>query len=127
MARVGGYTRPAPPPHPGPREGAMTNRRRAGEDRPDPPDRAGAPTRDGESRFASLARHAADMVSVVDADGIIRFANPATERQLGYRPEEVVGTRVERWLHPDDVAPMRAALARRAARPARPPAPIALR
>jgi diguanylate cyclase (GGDEF)-like protein/PAS domain S-box-containing protein len=48
--------------------------------------------RQSEARFRALVQHAADMMSVLDADGIQTYASPAYERILGYRPDELVGT-----------------------------------
>jgi PAS domain S-box-containing protein len=95
----------------------------AGDGRVDPRHAAEAALRANEARFQFLLPYTSDLITVVDAGGVIRYTNPAAERQLGYRPEDVVGTRAEDWLHPDDIERMRAALALRVAEPARPPAP----
>ena len=42
-------------------------------------------------RFEALARTATDAILVVDADGVVRYANPAVERVFGYDPEAVEG------------------------------------
>jgi len=47
--------------------------------------------RQSEARFRALVQHAADMMSVLDADGRQTYASPAYERILGYRPDELVG------------------------------------
>jgi len=59
----------------------------------------------------ALIEHASDMITLIDAAGTILYASPAIERVLGYTPEEVIGTSILALLHPDDVAPARAALA----------------
>ncbi len=59
----------------------------------------------------ALVKHASDMITLIDAAGTILYASPAIERVLGYTPEEVIGTSILALLHPDDVAPARAALA----------------
>ena len=51
------------------------------------------------------------MITLIDAEGTIVYVSPAIERVLGYTPEEVTGTSILALLHPDDVAPARAALA----------------
>lgn len=48
--------------------------------------------RHSEARFRALVQHAADMMSVLDADGMQTYASPAYERILGYRPDELIGT-----------------------------------
>ena len=44
-----------------------------------------------EDRYASLIANASDVIMIVAADGIVRFASPAIERTLGLRPEEITG------------------------------------
>lgn len=60
--------------------------------------------RRSEERFRSLVQNASDLVTVVDADTTITYQSPSIQRLLGYRPEEVVGTRLSDLLHGDDVA-----------------------
>jgi len=64
----------------------------------------------GAERFQALIEHSVDLIVVTDADSVIRYANPAVERVLGRRPEELVGTTVVSWLHPDDVPALAAAI-----------------
>jgi PAS domain S-box-containing protein len=45
-----------------------------------------------------------DLFSVCDADGILKAVNPAWSDLLDYREDEVVGTRIEAWIHPEDRA-----------------------
>jgi PAS domain S-box-containing protein len=44
-----------------------------------------------------------EMVVVCDIAGTILFANHATERVLGYRPHELVGTNAWGYVHPEDL------------------------
>jgi diguanylate cyclase (GGDEF)-like protein/PAS domain S-box-containing protein len=53
--------------------------------------------RTSEARFGSLVKHSSDLITVVDADGLVVYQSPSIERVLGYTPEEVTGTRFE-WL-----------------------------
>ncbi len=55
-----------------------------------------------EARFASLVQHASDLITVVGADATITYQSPSSERVLGYRPEELVGTRFDRLVATDD-------------------------
>ncbi len=57
-----------------------------------------------EEGFRSLVQNASDIIAVVDAEGILRYASPSLELVLGYRPEDLVGTRIGALAHPDDVA-----------------------
>jgi len=63
-----------------------------------------------DDHFHALVEHASDMIALIDAEGTIVYESPAIERVLGYTPEEVIGTPIIALLHPDDVAPARAAL-----------------
>lgn len=45
-----------------------------------------------------------DAVCVVDADGVLRFANAAFDRLLGLRPGEMIGRALFELVHPDDRA-----------------------
>jgi len=53
----------------------------------------------------------ADFIRIVDADGIIRYANPAHERLLGFPAAGLVGQSAFTLMHPDDVPGMRVLLA----------------
>ncbi|WP_370435575.1 PAS domain-containing protein [Microvirga sp. TS319] len=46
-----------------------------------------------------------DLFSVCDADGFLKAVNPAWTDLLGYGEGEVVGTRFETWIHPEDRTP----------------------
>lgn len=52
---------------------------------------------------ASILRHVRDIVSVVDADGVVRFVNGVTPRH-GHDPEQSVGVEALSFVHPDDRA-----------------------
>ncbi len=58
--------------------------------------------RRNEERFGSLVRNASDVVSVLDADGTIRYQSPAVERLLGHSPEEMIGKNSFDFVHPED-------------------------
>ena len=45
----------------------------------------------GRGLAASILRHVRDIISVVDADGIVRYVNDATTRTLGVEPESARG------------------------------------
>lgn len=72
---------------------------------------AEAALRRSEAHFRSLIENALDMITVLDADGGILFASPSVRRTLGYEPEELLGTRVFDFVHPDDADRMRRGLA----------------
>src|SRR5215210_994305 len=84
-----------------------------GPDRKNPPDAhaldADQPTRaDGASeeseRWLRVAvENCSDMVMIFEADATIRYASPAVERVLGYRPEDLVGAIELDFVHPEDL------------------------
>lgn len=47
-----------------------------------------------DSRFEALAESAADAIFTIDGNSTILFANAASERVFGYRPDELVGKRL---------------------------------
>ena len=60
-----------------------------------------------------------DIVSIIDADGVIRFSSPSVERLLGYLPEKVVvGHEVFGMIRPADVAKVVEAFRRSVENPA---------
>lgn len=67
--------------------------------------------RESAERFQAIAEQAFDMILVTDANSVIEYVNPAVGPVLGRRPEELVGTAVASWLHPDDIATLDAAIA----------------
>jgi len=59
----------------------------------------------------ALIENSNEAVLMVNADGTIRFATPASARLLGYTPEERVGHSGFELVHPDDLERTRAAFA----------------
>ncbi len=53
-------------------------------------------------RLGELVNFSVDAIVLVNADGIITWANPATEDVLGYRAEDVVGMHVRDLVEPVD-------------------------
>jgi PAS domain S-box-containing protein len=66
----------------------------------------------GEQRFRALIENLADVVTILEADGSVRYVNPSVQRVLGYRPDDRDGANVFRLIHPADVDQARAAFAR---------------
>jgi diguanylate cyclase (GGDEF)-like protein/PAS domain S-box-containing protein len=52
--------------------------------------------RRGEARFASLVRHASDLITVLERDTTVSYQSPSIERILGYVPDELIGQRFDR-------------------------------
>lgn len=57
-----------------------------------------------ERRFRSLVEHAGDIISLVNADGIVTYVSPSFERITGFSSEETVGKPNALVIHPDFVA-----------------------
>jgi PAS domain S-box-containing protein len=60
--------------------------------------------RRSEERFRSLIENALDIITILDADGIIYYESPSVEKVLGYRTSELIGQNFFDYIHPDDLA-----------------------
>jgi len=78
---------------------------------------AEALVRRSEEYYHALIDNALDVIVVIGAEGIVRYASPSVERILGYRPDEMVGTSTLGRLHPDDLPTIEALLRRGAKTP----------
>ncbi|HEX7148000.1 MAG TPA: diguanylate cyclase, partial [Actinomycetota bacterium] len=58
--------------------------------------------RASEERFRSLVQNSSDVVSIVDADGSVRYHSESVRRVLGYDPAELVDGDPLALVHPDD-------------------------
>ncbi|MCB2195229.1 MAG: PAS domain S-box protein [Bacteroidetes bacterium] len=52
--------------------------------------------------FKLLTKNSFDIISVLAADGTVKFESDAAEKILGYKPGERIGKSVFDYLHPDD-------------------------
>ena len=80
-----------------------------------------------EDRYASLIANASDVIMIVDGDGVLRFASPASERTLGLTPAEITGRSLPELWAGEDGEKLRAFLAEVAATPAGTVGPVELR
>jgi PAS domain S-box-containing protein len=55
-----------------------------------------------EQRFRALIEKGWDVISVVSADGVVRYASPTVTHTLGHAPEDFVGRDALELIHPDD-------------------------
>lgn len=69
-----------------------------------------AALRNEKERFRALIEHAPDVIIVVSAGGVVKYASPAAERVLGVPPEMLQGRSLLTDAHPDDQAPLAKAL-----------------
>jgi PAS domain S-box-containing protein/putative nucleotidyltransferase with HDIG domain len=59
----------------------------------------------------ALIENALDVISVIDAEGVIRFQSPSVERVLGYKPEDLIGKNAFDYIHAEDVPAVGEAMA----------------
>lgn len=62
-----------------------------------------------EARYRLLANNATDIIATYGIDGVFRYISPAIEGPMGYRPEELIGRPFYEFMHPEDVAQVKAA------------------
>jgi diguanylate cyclase (GGDEF)-like protein/PAS domain S-box-containing protein len=53
--------------------------------------------------FKTLIENAADIITILSADGTIEYESPSVKRILGFTPEEMVGKNSFDFVHPDDL------------------------
>lgn len=58
--------------------------------------------RESNERFRTVIEHGSDDVTVVDANGNVKYENISVERITGYRPDELLGRSTFERIHPDD-------------------------
>jgi PAS domain S-box-containing protein len=56
-----------------------------------------------EEYFRSLIENVSDLITIVDAAGVIRYESPMVQTLFGYAPEELIGHNVFDFIHPDDL------------------------
>jgi len=59
--------------------------------------------RRSEARFRSLVQNSNDLIAVLEPDLTIRYLTPSVEALLGYAPDDVVGRRLDEFLHLDEL------------------------
>jgi ammonium transporter len=57
-----------------------------------------------EIYFRRLIENSSDLITIVDADGIIAYQSPSIERILGYMVDEVAEKNIFNFVHPDDLS-----------------------
>ena len=88
-----------PEPHPMPNEPS-----RGPHHHTPSPERAesGWPVPQGGPIFRQLIENGLDIVTLMSAEGQIQYESPSITKLLGYRPEELIGSQIERIVHPED-------------------------
>ena len=69
------------------------------------PAHANLTPREDDRWLRSVVENSSEIVSIVDPDGTLRYANPAWERALGYDSDRAIGKmNVFDHVHPEDLA-----------------------
>ncbi|HEY9796397.1 MAG TPA: PAS domain S-box protein [Leptolyngbyaceae cyanobacterium] len=56
-----------------------------------------------EAKWRSLIQTSSNLISILEADGTMRYASPAMQSILGYKSKELRGKTIFEFVHPDDV------------------------
>lgn len=62
--------------------------------------------RQSEERFRAMVQNAADVITIVNPNGTIRYQSPSIERMLGFKTSRLIGMSIFDNLHDDDVDQM---------------------
>ncbi len=57
-----------------------------------------------EAKWRSLIHNSSNLISILEADGTIRYVSPTIHDILGYKPKELIGKKTFEFIHPDDIA-----------------------
>jgi PAS domain S-box-containing protein len=57
-----------------------------------------------EAKWRSLVQNSSNLITIVEADGTIRYVSPAIQGTLGYKPWELIRKSIFDFVHPEDVA-----------------------
>jgi diguanylate cyclase (GGDEF)-like protein/PAS domain S-box-containing protein len=86
----------------------LTERRQAEEERA---------RRKSEERFRAMVQNAADVITIINPDGSIRYQSPSIEQMLGFKTGNLVGMSIFDNLHPADTDGVKEMLADLVERP----------
>ena len=70
-----------------------------------------------DSLLHALVDNSADAITMLNADGTVRFASPSSARLIGYTADERIGRNGFELMHPEDVSHMKAAFGECLAKP----------
>ena len=68
--------------------------------------------RESELRFHLLAENATDVISRHTPDGRYLYVSPASQSSIGFRPEDLVGLHIYKFIHHDDATKVKKAFTR---------------
>lgn len=56
-----------------------------------------------QKRMQLLLENASEVVTIYEKDGSVRYISPSVKKILGYTPDEMVGTKNIKYVHPDGI------------------------
>jgi PAS domain S-box-containing protein len=56
-----------------------------------------------EAKLRAMMQHSSDIVSILDIDTTIHYCSPALFKSLGHLPEDVIGKKFIKFIHPEDL------------------------
>lgn len=59
--------------------------------------------KENEIRYDLLVQHSQVLMWAGNAQGVFTYASPSWEKEVGYKPSQVVGQRFQQFVHPEDV------------------------
>ena len=70
-----------------------------------------------EQHFRSLIENASDIITILDADGTIRYESPSIERIHGGKAEDLIGKNIAEFVHPENAPMFTMAIAKASEKP----------
>src|SRR5680860_383537 len=64
----------------------------------------------GDARVGALVQHVSEIIMLCDACGVVHWASPSLQRQLGHQQARLLGRRVTELVHADDAGAVVAGL-----------------
>ncbi|MCU0608116.1 MAG: PAS domain S-box protein, partial [Candidatus Edwardsbacteria bacterium] len=58
--------------------------------------------RDSEAKYRAILENSQDIITILNEDGVVTYANPALTEVLGHAVGDVLGKNVLEYLHPSD-------------------------
>lgn len=56
-----------------------------------------------EAYYRALIENSSDIITIINAEGVIKYNSPAIEKVLGYEKSELISHDVWDYIHPDDL------------------------